>query len=208
MYKSNIKQEIIKIGQMMSARGMVGTFEGNISYLDDDAIYITPSGQSKELLTEEMIIVTDRNMNILEGKGKPSSELTMHLKAYELRPDARSVIHCHAPYCTAYAINNKAIESNAMAEINILFGGRIPLLPFGLPGTDEIIKGYENYLEYNVILLANHGMLAIGSSLIDAYSKTVTAEMMAHILFISDMMGGAKDIPEADVNRLRSMLQK
>ena len=208
MYSSDIKQEIISIGKMMSARRMVGTNEGNISYRDGDVIYITPSGHNKELLTEDMIIVIDRDKNVLEGTGRPSSEITMHVKMYELRPDAKSVIHCHAPYCTAFAINHRPLESNALAEINILFGGKIPLLPFGLPGTDELISGYEDHLDSNVVLLSNHGVLAIGASLSDAYGKTVTVEMMAETLFISHLLGGEKDIADADLERMRNIFKR
>jgi L-fuculose-phosphate aldolase len=85
-----IKREIVRVAHMMSDRGMVGTYEGNISARDGDRMYVTPTAHSKELLTEAQVITCDLAGNPLEGDLAPTSEAPMHTRCYELRPDIGS----------------------------------------------------------------------------------------------------------------------
>lgn len=200
------REKIVEVGKRLTARGVVGTFEGNISILDRETgrMYITPSGKDKESLTPEMIVITDLEGNYLDRMEglKSSSEGIMHAKMYELRPDVNSVVHCHAPFCTAFAINNTPIRTNSIAEVKIMFNGEIPVLPFGEPGTVHLVDGYVDHLDKNVVLLANHGMLAVGKDIDAAYGNTVTAEMTAKILWISRLMGQNADIPADELEKL------
>lgn len=102
----------------------------------------------------------------------------MHTAVYRMRPDVKSVVHCHAPYCTAYAQANKPIVNKISPEFVALFG-IVPVVPYGTPGTEDIYKGMNELLqEYDVVLLANHGVLAVGKDPMDAYSKTLSLEML------------------------------
>lgn len=166
-----IKKSIVDVAQMLNRKGLVGTYEGNISVKDGDRVYLTPSGHSKELLTEGQIIITDLEGNLLEGQLKPTSETPMHTKCYELRPDINAVVHCHAPYATAYAQANIPVESKVSPEFMLLFG-KVPVIPYGTPGTLDIIAGLEDVIkDYDVVLLANHGVLAVGATPLEAFSK-------------------------------------
>ena len=174
-----IKKSIVDVAQMLNRKGLVGTYEGNISVKDGDRVYLTPSGHSKELLTEGQIIITDLEGNLLEGQLKPTSETPMHTKCYELRPDINAVVHCHAPYATAYAQANIPVESKVSPEFMLLFG-KVPVIPYGTPGTLDIIAGLEDVIkDYDVVLLANHGVLAVGATPLEAFSKTMSLEMQS-----------------------------
>lgn len=206
------REQIVDIGRRMTQRGMVGTNEGNISIYDRETgrVYITPSGQSKEFLTEDMVIVMDMDGNYLERKEglKSSSETVMHTRMYRLRPDVGGVVHCHAPFCSAFAISGIPIRSKSIAEMNIMFGGEIPLLPYGEPGTDKLIDGYDQHLGSDVVLLENHGMLAVGTDLMAAYSRTVTVEMLAKTIWLARVMGTEKDIPDDKLAQLGTWMAK
>ena len=207
MMDYEIKKSIVDVAHMMSDRGLVGTYEGNISVKDGNKVYLTPSGQSKELLTEGKIIVTDLDGKVLEGQLTPTSETPMHTTVYKIRPDVKSVVHCHAPFCTAYAQANIPIESKISPEFMILFG-KVPVIPYGTPGTLDIIKGIDEYLkDYDVVLLANHGVLAVGSSPLEAFSKTLSLEMLLRTEFIRKTIAGDKntDLPEAECAKLIAM---
>lgn len=209
---SEYRKQIVDIGRRMTQRGMVGTNEGNISICDRETgrVYITPSGQSKEFLTEDMIIVVDMDGNYLERKEglKSSSETVMHTRMYRLRPDVNGVVHCHAPFCSTFAISGLPIRSHAIAEMDIMFGGEIPLLPYGEPGTDKLIDGYEQHMGSDVVLLENHGMLAVGADLMAAYSRTVTAEMLAKTIWLARVMGKEQDIPADKLAQLNTWMEK
>lgn len=209
---SEYRKQIVDIGRRMTQRGMVGTNEGNISIYDRETgrVYITPSGQSKEFLTEDMVIVMDIDGNYLERKEglKSSSETVMHTRMYRLRPDVGGVVHCHAPFCSAFAISGIPIRSKSIAEMNIMFGGEIPLLPYGEPGTDKLIDGYDQHLSSDVVLLENHGMLAVGVDLMAAYSRTVTVEMLAKTIWLARVMGAERDIPDDKLAQLSTWMAK
>lgn len=199
-----IKKSIVDVAQMMNRKGLVGTYEGNISVKDGDKVYLTPSGHSKELLSEGQIIITDTKGNLLEGQLKPTSETPMHTKCYELRPDINAVVHCHAPYATAYAQANIPVESKVSPEFMLLFG-KVPVIPYGTPGTVDIIAGLDEVIkDYDVVLLANHGVLAVGATPLEAFSKTMSLEMLLQTEFIRKVIGGEKntDLPQEECDAL------
>lgn len=204
MMDYEIKKEIVDVCHMMADNGIVGTYEGNVSIKCGDRIYLTPSGQSKKLQTEGKIIVTDLDGNVLEGQLKPTSETPMHTKCYQLRDDIHAVVHCHAPFATAYAQANKSIESKNSPEFIMLFG-KVPCLPYGTPGTLDIIKGLEEYImDYDVVLLANHGVLAVGKTAHEAYSKIMSLEMLLKTECARKILCGdvSNDLPEDEVKKL------
>lgn len=187
-----IKKQIVEIARLMYSKNMVNTFEGNISARYNDKIYITPSGKCKGFLDTEMIAVTDLNGNVEEGK--PSSEIKLHLEAYRLRPDIQGVVHAHTPYSTAFALANKPIETKAYPEL-ITFFGEIPLVKYGTPSTNEIFEGlHEHILSHDVVLLANHGVMAAGKDVFDAFFKLEAVESIAKVLYLSQSLGGEKEL--------------
>jgi len=202
----NIKKQLVEVSKLMYQKGMVNAFEGNLSILFKDKIYITPSGICKGFLKENMIIVTDMNGNVIKkSKFKPSSEIKMHLAIYQ-RQDVSAVIHAHSPYATAFAIANKPIETKAYSEM-MLFFGKIPLSEFGTPSTDEVsIEVLKYAKDYEVILLANHGIVSFGKDLYSTFFKLEAAESIAKTLTITEILGGGKDLSMEkleEINKLR-----
>lgn len=197
-----VKKKIIEISKLMYDKGLVNPYEGNVSILEGEQVYITPRGVCKGYLSEDMIVVTDLNGNVLEGLYKPSSEIKLHLAAYRLRKDIRSVVHAHPPYSTAYAIANKPIETKAYTEM-ITFFDKIPLAKYGRPSTDEISAGIEEFISmYDIILLANHGIMAVGTDINSAFFKLEAAESMAKTLLFTNLLGGEKELPQSELEIL------
>lgn len=132
----------------------------------------------------------------------------MHLAAYRNRPDIKSVIHAHPPYATAFAVANKPIETKAYPEMIVLFG-KIPLAAYGTPSTDEIHYGMDQYVkDYDIILLANHGVIAFGSNAYDAFFKLESAEGIAKVLTLAAQLGGEKELPQNKLEELYEMRKK
>jgi L-fuculose-phosphate aldolase len=202
------KKQICEVAKMMYDRRMVNTFEGNISIKANSRIYITPSATCKGYLTEESIIVTDMYGNVIEGTGKPSSEIKLHIAAYGFRENISSIVHAHTPYATAYAIANKPIETKAYPELIAVFG-KVPLAKYGTPSTDDIYQGIEEYInEYDNILLANHGIMSVGKDALDAFYKLEAVESIAKTLTIAKMHGGEKELPVDELEKLNLMRVK
>lgn len=200
-----LKGQLIEVARLAYNKGIVNAYEGNLSLRNGDRVYITPSGVSKGLLDEDMVVVTDLKGNILEGTLKPSSEIRLHLFSYRRRPDIGGVVHAHAPYTTAYAVANRPIETKAYPEMIMLFD-KIPLADYGTPSTDEIFQGVEKYIEnYDAILLANHGIMTAGKSVADAFFKLEAAESIARVLTLAKILGGEKDLPARKLQELYDM---
>jgi L-fuculose-phosphate aldolase len=200
-----LRKQIVEVAKLMYNKNLVNTYEGNISVIHGDRVYITPSNMCKGFLTEDLVAVTDLEGNVVEGINRPSTEIKLHLAAYRMRKDIRSVVHAHSPYATAYAIANKPIETKAYPEL-ITFFGRIPLVKYGTPSTDEIYQGIGEYIqEYDIFLLANHGVMSIGKDVYDAFFKLETAEAIAKTLTLAKLLGGEKELDEDKLNELYIM---
>ena len=203
--KPEIIEEIIYTGKEMDKKGMVNAFEGNISYKDreEGLMYITPSGKRKIELVPSMIAVLDEEGRQIAGDFKPSSETPMHTRSYELRQDARACIHCHSPYLTAFALCRKPVVCNSYSEFIMLTGGEIPVVPYGKPGTLEIVEQLGPYIaKRNIVLLANHGSLCVGPDLKTAFNRLDSAENIARILSIARSIGEPVDLPDEEIARL------
>jgi L-fuculose-phosphate aldolase len=201
MYE-DLKQTIVEVARTMDQKNLVNTYEGNLSIRKDDKILITPSGRSKASLTTEMIAVIDETGKQYEGTLRYSSEYLLHVASYRLRKDINAAIHSHAPYLTAFALNNRPIQSNAYPEMINLFG-KIPVVPYGTPGTEEIAAEMGPHLAASkVVLLANHGVLAVGVDLYDAFNLTQAAESIAYILTLAHNLGHVKDLTPEQVARV------
>lgn len=198
-------KDILTLSKMMYDKGMVNAFEGNLSVKTHDGILITPSQICKGFLTEDLLVETDMQGRVLRGTAKPSSEIILHLMAYSIRGEIGAVIHAHSPYATAFAVANKAIETRAYPEMIVLYG-KIPLVKYGTPSTPEICADLKNHLlDHDVVLLANHGIVAVGKDLYDAYFKLESVESIAKVLLFTRILGGEKDLPPEEVKKLHQM---
>ncbi|MBQ6478837.1 MAG: class II aldolase/adducin family protein [Erysipelotrichaceae bacterium] len=198
------RRAIVDVCHMLNDAGFVGTYEGNVSYKNGDKIFITPTQTSKALISEGQIIAIDPQGKVLEGDLKPTSETPMHTRCYELRPDINAVVHCHSPFATAYAQIGEPIVSKCSTEF-IMFFGEVPCLKYGTPGTLDIIADLDKYIyDYDVVLLANHGILAVGKDPMEAYSRIMSVEMVLKTEFIRRSVFGDRncDLPEEEVKKL------
>ena len=199
------KAEVVRVVKTMYHSGMTNLFEGNVSARVGDTMLLTPSQQDKEQMTSEMILELDLDGNVRyapEGL-RPSVEYRMHAAVYGMRPDVRAVVHTHSACATAYAMAGKPIASDAFLELNLLFG-QIPVAPYGMLGTEDIYRGVEPLLrDHHVVLLENHGVLAVGPDLVTAFSRAEAAEKMAKTLILTKLVGGEKPLPPEELENVR-----
>lgn len=200
-----IKQEICDIGKRIYNRGMVASNDGNISVkISEHEFLCTPTGVSKGFMTPEYICKVDENGQVLQANGnfRPSSEIKMHMRVYRERPDVQSVVHAHPMYATAFAIAGIPLTQPIMPEAVIALGS-VPIAEYGTPSTNEIPDAVSKYLPYfDAVLLANHGALSYGESLLNAYHKMESLEFYAQLLFLSLQLGGPKELSKSQVEKL------
>ena len=204
-----IKKEICEVGHKLWLKGFVAANDGNISVkVGENEFYCTPTGVSKGSLTPDMIIKVDKDGKKLEGKLNPSSEIKMHLCCYKEREDVGAVLHAHPPTSTGFAVAHVHMDKYVMIE-DVIAIGSVPVTPYGTPSTEEVPNAIRPYLqEHDVVLLENHGALAIGSDLITAYYRMESLELWAKIQLTAHLLGGAKEISKPDIDTLISMRSK
>ena len=200
-----IKKQICEIGKRIYNKGMVASNDGNISVkLNDNEFLCTPTGVSKGFMTPEYICKVDRDGNVLQANGnfKPSSEIKMHMRVYQERPDVNSVVHAHPVYATSFAIAGIPLTQPIMPEAVIALGC-VPIAKYGRPSTMEIPDAVSEYVQYfDAVLLENHGALTYSDSLLNAYLKMESVEFYAQLLYQSRLLGGPKEFTPQQVEDL------
>lgn len=205
--EKKIRSEIIGVAVMLHHKNMLAACDGNISYrYDDDTILITPTGKPKFLLSEEDIAAIDIDGNVISGE--PSSEMLMHLEVYKERADARVVIHAHPPTAVAYSIAHpdaQEIPGTSFSEL-ILAVGKLPIVPFQLPGSAEMGTALLPYIkDHKVMVLARHGALSFGEDLIEAYNGMERLEHSCEILLKAEGFGAVTELDEDTIEKLQLM---
>lgn len=176
----------------------MAAYEGNFSArLPDDQILITPSRKNKGLLTSEDLVVIDLAGQPKQAGLKPSSEFRLHTTVYAERSDVGAVAHGHPPYSTAFAVSHQKLCIDCMPETMMELGD-IPLIPYGTPGTHELSDRLRDQVhQAHAFLLANHGAVAVGANVDEAYFRLEMLEQAARILYYAATLGGACSLDDA-----------
>ena len=208
MDEQTARREIVRVGKLMYERSYVVSSDGNISVrLDDGRIVATPTQVSKGRMNEEMLAVTDLDGKPLTDK-RASSELAMHLLIYREREDVRSVCHAHPPHGSAFAVAGLAIDQPILSEV-ILTLGCVPLAEYGTPSTDELTEAMRPLVKHhNALLMANHGAVAYGADVWQAFDRLETLEHTAKIAILSRALGGARNLPPDSIEKLIDIREK
>ena len=208
MDESQARKLIVEIGKLLYDRSYVVAFDGNVSIrLDENTVLATPTMTCKGRMTEDCLALTDMDGRALTDK-KASSELEMHLLIYKMRPDIKAVCHAHPPHGTAFAVAGLAIDKPILSEV-ILTLGCVPLTDYGTPSTDELTEAMKPFVEHhNALLMANHGAVAYGEDLWQAFDRLETLEHTAKIAILAKALGGANDLPADAIEKLINIREK
>jgi L-fuculose-phosphate aldolase len=153
----------------------------------------------------DQIITVDFTGRMLEGEGRPTSEIRLHLLAYELRPDISAVVHAHLPYATACTLAGIDLLEPVLPEVVITLGG-IPTAAYATPGSAEVPAAVRGFIqEYDAILLSRHGAMTMGRDVMDAYNKMEKLEHTARVVLAARLQGPLPPIPPAEVEKLRRL---
>ena len=204
-----IKKQICEVGHKLYAAGFVAANDGNISVkVNDNEYYCTPTGVSKGALTPDMIIKVDAQGRKLEGTLNPSSEIKMHMRVYQKRPDVFAVVHAHPPVATAFTVANVPLDQYILPEA-VLTIGTLPTCEYGTPSTMEIPDSLDPYLQnHDAFLLKNHGALTVGNTLTKALFLMEEVEFNAKICKFARELGGVDEIPCEQLEKLMDLRKK
>ncbi len=185
-----LKHQIMVICRQLYEKGLLAGADGNLSVkFGTDRILTTPTGAHKGFLTEEELVITDLSGNVIEGTGRPSSELAMHVAIYEADPACRAIIHTHAPYALALSLSNRPFDSSRLAETELILG-EVAEVPYAPPGTKELARAVAACMDRGPVqILARHGAVSRGKTLMEAFQLMECLEHNAHILVMAELLG-------------------
>ncbi|MCC9603877.1 class II aldolase/adducin family protein [Stieleria sp. JC731] len=185
-----IKQDMCDIGRRIYNRQFAAANDGNITVrVSENEFLCTPTLHCKGFLKPEDIATIDITGKQIAGRKKRSSEALLHLEIYKQREDIKSVVHCHPPHATAFAIAREPIPQCILPEVEV-FLGDVPITKYETPGgqafADTIIP-FVN--KTNVMILANHGTVSYGESVEQAYWWTEILDSYCRMLMLAKQLG-------------------
>lgn len=204
-----IKQDICEIGRRLYNKGFAAANDGNITVrVSDNEVLCTPTMHSKGFLKPEDVCTIDMTGRQIAGIKKRSSEALLHLEIYKNRPDVKSVVHCHPPHATAFAVAREPIPQCVLPEVEV-FLGDVPIAEYETPGGQEFAEKILPFVsKTNLIILANHGTVSYGEDVERAYWWTEILDAYCRILMLARDLGGVKYISEPKSRELLELKQK
>ena len=194
------RKAVLEAAQAMSRRGLTVGTSGNVSMrLTDpggrDLLAITPNNRYYDTLTVDEIVVVDFDGQNVEGDLPTSLELMLHVGIYRARKKVNAIIHCHPVFSSVLAVTGSAIPPILDDQITYL-GGEIAVAPYSLPGSQELADNAVPALgPRNAVILANHGALAVGRDMKEAFVNTEMLEKTARTYIWALATGKINHVP-------------
>jgi L-fuculose-phosphate aldolase len=194
-----LREAIIATALEMSRSGLSPGRSGNVSCRFEDGMLITPSGQRYDDIAPDDIVFVAGDGRVSGGQLKPSSEWQFHLAAYGARPDRSALVHTHSLHATVLACAHKAIPAFHYM-VAIAGGDDIPCVPYATFGTDALAAHVADGLKNrDACLMANHGMVALGTSLPHALELAREVEILAEQYYKVLTVGAVHALDDAEM---------
>jgi L-fuculose-phosphate aldolase len=193
-----IKAELLWVAQESLRTNLVHGTAGNFSArLPDGNVVLTPSSLPYETMTIDDLVVTDLDANVLEGTNGPTTEKMLHLACLKAYDDIHAVIHCHAKFCTMFALTRQPIPC-AIEEVEVFVGGDVPVANYQFTGSQELADEVSKWVgDRAAVLMANHGLLTVGKSPKDALKIANLVELTAEIIWGAKALGEIVPLPDS-----------
>ena len=200
MLHSSLRQEVLDTAIALKDYGLVWMAGGTVCAREPESglIIVTPSGLDYSHLTAGDMIVTDLEMNVLEGPYRPSVALNLWTAILRARPELHAIVHTHSTHAAAFSVADQAIPmvTETMAD---WFGGSIPVAPYlHVEDPDFASKPVEVLGDGFAVLLGRHGPITVGVTLHEALERAVTLEEGAKINFVARVLGQPQVFSEAE----------
>jgi L-fuculose-phosphate aldolase len=202
-HKIERTQIVTFLRRMLAARLTTGS-GGNISARipGSETFAISPTGIGYDVMCPKDIVVLDFAGEVVAGKRSPSSEWRMHAAVYASRADVGAIVHTHSVFASTFACLREEIP-----PVHYLIGyagHKVPLAPYATYGSEQLALAAAETLgmEYNAVLLATHGLLAVGRDLPAAFTVAEEIELVAQIAWQARAIGAPAVLPHDEMARV------
>jgi L-fuculose-phosphate aldolase len=202
---SDCKKELVAYGVKIARAGLVAGAGGNISARDGDIVWMKPSGFAMDDMAPDDLCGIDINTGEqIEGDNKPTSEVNMHLAIYRERPDSVAIFHTHSPW--ASGVISAGVELKPMFAEFICDLGRVGTIEYITPTTQELADAMADRAKScDTIFMVNHGVVALGGTMKQAYYRCVVVEDAAKSLVAASIVGTPQFLSEQQAEELMSL---
>ena len=192
------KEQLLWVAQEMLRSGLVEGTAGNVAArLPDGKAVLTPSSLDYLEMGLDDLVVCDLDGNVLEGDRSPTTEKSLHLSALRLYPEIGATMHCHAKFATMFALTRQPIPA-VIEEFVVYVGGDVPVANYETTGTDELAEEVAGWVaDRSAVLMANHGLFAVGKNPKDVLHIAALIERTAEIIWGARALGTVVPLPEA-----------
>jgi L-fuculose-phosphate aldolase len=184
------RDQLVATMSRIYRQGMTTLSGGNLSIKDSDGdIWITPAGIDKGLLTA-MDIMQVSPGGAISGRHRPSSELPFHRAIYAARPDVRAIVHAHAPALVSFSIARQMPDTSVLPQVARLCDP-VGYAPYALTGSDLLGERIAETFAagHDIVILENHGAVAVGETLLEAFARLEALELAARTLIRAAALG-------------------
>mgnify|MGYP001467764799 CR=1 FL=1 len=205
MSSAGIRQELCIYARKIVEQGLVVGPGGNLSARSGGCMYLSPSGFAvEEILPEQWVEVDIASGTVTEGGLRPSSEVLMHLYAYRRNAELGAMIHTHPTACIAFTLVEQTLP--IMFPDQAALVGRTATIPYILPTPALLAETVADQLaSHSTILLGNHGLVAVGRNLREAYYRTQIVEQSCRIYMEARSVGIPAALTDAQLEEIRSL---
>lgn len=194
---------------MRHERLVVG-MAGNVSAREPGAseFWITPSGVDYDRLTADNLVQIHLHHPPPPAGLKPSSDTANHQAIYRQRDDVSGIVHTHSTYATVFAVLRREIPA-LLVEAAGYLGGPVPVMEYLPPASPELGERAAVGLgSHRAVLLPNHGVIAVGESVGDAFTAALLVEQSARVAFLASLLGKPAAIPAGEIDRMHRFLHE
>ncbi|MDF7825845.1 class II aldolase/adducin family protein [Pontiellaceae bacterium B12227] len=198
------KQAVADCMNRLYAQGLTTTSGGNISLrISDELILLTPSATDKGRMRAEQIAVIGLDGTNHTPELKPSGETSMHLEIYKRRPDVLAIVHAHPPMASVFTTVEEPLNVKLIAESYAIIG-EPAVAPYSLTGTQELADSVASALAEtrSCVLMKNHGVLTVGTTLLEAFDRIEVLENAAKINIYARQLGPVTELTSDQLTEL------
>jgi len=199
-----VREALVAVCRSLADRQLIAGQDGNVSIrISHDRLLVTPAGFAKGAIDPDDLVEVALDGTPLAGRHRATSELGLHLAAYAARSDVGAVVHAHPVTATAFTLVGETLPDGVLAEL-MLTVGAVGFARYAQPGTAEL-GGIVTPLfrHHDVVLLAHHGAVALGTTLQAAHFAMESLEHGARMIHLARQLGSVVTLDEAACEALR-----
>jgi len=201
----SVREELVRFGVKIAQARLVAGAGGNISAREGGIVWMKPSGFAMDDLAPEDLCGMDlASGRQLQGPNRPTSEVNMHLAVYKARPEITAIFHTHSPW--ASGVISSGAELKAMFAEFVCDLGRVGTIPYVTPTTQDLAQAAaEAAKESDTIFMVNHGILALGVTMKQAFYKCVVVEDAAISMVAAAAVGKPRFLNHKEIRELMAL---